>query len=88
MITEKPKIASSRDGNFRQLWYSVFVGQAIVCVLSVEELSQFHILESCEAEIEIRFPEILQFQGESFFVPIGPRDGPVHHESERLYLCR
>ena len=44
-------------------------------------------IESCEAEIEIRFLNFLQFESEQLFVPIRLRHRTIHHERERLDLA-
>jgi hypothetical protein len=39
-----------------------------------------------QREIEIRFIQLLQFEGEQRFIPIGPSHRPVHHQG-KAFTC-
>src|SRR5207244_2268056 len=88
MPPENPKIAYDRYRRLRQVRNSVFVGESFPSVLSVEQTRQFLILKSGEAEVKIRFLDLLKFQREQVVIPVGPGRRAVHHEPECLYLRR
>jgi hypothetical protein len=81
---QAPKVADLGYGRFRQRW-------SRVCPLVVFQRQQAIDLarvESGEAEIKVRFLEILQLEGQQLLVPVGPGHGSIDHQPESLDLRR
>lgn len=82
MISQVPEIAQLRNRILRE-W------RRGVLLLDVIERQQFVDLvrvEAGEAQIKVRFLDLLEFQGKEFFVPVGPAYGPVHHQPKCFHM--
>ena len=86
MVPKNPQVARRRDNRFLQLRDLVLVCESLDRILLCQETGEFVVLEAREAQVKVRFLQVQQLEGEQLVIPLRPRYGSVHHESERFDL--
>ena len=81
VVPEEPQIPGAAHRRFEQRRSRV----RLLHIVERQQIVDLLPVEASQIEIEICFLKFLQFQCEQFFIPVGPRHGPIHHQPKRAH---